>query len=166
MASVRARGGVPEAALAYLAGAAEASLSVLLNGTRRTGAVYAALHLWWEPDGRRTDARLLIIIRRFGPSADPIQLLAAVRADAAPPPRVDEREVGLVQFGETVVVRRAGLVESESGRPLLHHEYFFPVPDDEGRFAVLDFSSPAITAAARLGQMFASMASSFHFTEG
>jgi hypothetical protein len=78
---------------------------------------------------------------------------------------VDEREVGLVQYDETVVVRRAGVVESAHGRPLLHHEYYFPVPHDEDRFALLDFSSPSISAAPRLDEMFASMAASFHFTE-
>jgi hypothetical protein len=163
MAAVRSRGGLPEAALEDLARAAEAALAVLLQDASRTGAVYAAQHLGWQPDGRRTEARLLIAIRRFGPSADPIELLGALRTMPAPPSRVDEREVGLVQYGETVVVRRAGLVESDSGQPLLHHEYYFPVPDDE-RLARLDFRSPTIAAAPRLGDMFASMAASFRFS--
>ncbi len=78
---------------------------------------------------------------------------------------MDERQVDLVQYGETVVVRRAGLVETDSGQPLLHHEYYFPVPNDRERLALLDFSSPTIVAAPRLGDMFASMAASFRFTE-
>jgi hypothetical protein len=155
---------MPDAALAYLARAAKESLEVLLGDARRTGAVYAGQHLAWEPDGRQIEARLLIVIRRFGPTVDPIDLLAALRRDAAPPCRVDERQVGLVQYDETVVVRRAGLVESNGGRPLLHHEYYFPVPEDQERLARLDFSSPSIAAAPRLDQMFAGMAASFRFT--
>jgi hypothetical protein len=165
IAAARARGTVPSESLEDLAQAAEGSLAVLLDEARRTGTVYTGLYLGWEPDGRQTEARLLVVIRPFGPSADPIDLLRALRAHVAPPPRVDEREVGLVQYDETVVVRRAGLVESEQGPPLLHHEYYFPVPHDEERLALLDFSSPTITAAPRLGDMFASMAASFHFTE-
>ena len=155
---------MPDAALGYLAEAAEASLAVVLADAGRSGAVYAGLHLGWEPDGRQTQARLLIAIRRFGPDADPIQLLAALRAQAGPPPRVDERQVDLVQLEERVVVRRAGLVEGDGGQPLLHHEYYFPVPDDRERLALLEFSSPSIGAAARLGPMFAGMAASFRFT--
>jgi hypothetical protein len=163
---VEAQDRLPGASLRYLAEAAEASLAVVLADARRSGAVYAGLHLGWEPDGRPTQARLLIAIRRFGPNADAIQLLAALRAQAAPPPRVDERQVGLVQLDERVVVRRAGLVESDSGQPLLGHEYYFPVPDDDERLALLEFSSPSIAAAPRLGEMFASMAASFRFTGG
>jgi hypothetical protein len=166
MDAVRARGTIPPGSLEYLAQAAEGSLAVLLEEARRTGALYTAMHLGWDSDGRQTEARLLVVIHSFGRRADPIELLRALRARAAPPPRVDEREVGLVQFDETVVVRRAGLVESAHGRPLLHDEYYFPVPHDLERFALLDFSSPSIAAAARLGEMFASMAASFHFTEG
>jgi hypothetical protein len=77
---------------------------------------------------------------------------------------VDERQVGLVQSDETVVVRRAGFVESNGGRPLLHHEYYFPVPDDEERLGRLDFSSPTIAAAPRLDNLFAGVAASFRFT--
>ncbi len=165
LAAAQAQGRLPDAALRYLAVAAEASLAVVLADARRTGAVYAGLHLGWEPDGRPTQARLLIAIRRFGPNADAIELLAALRARTAPPPRVDERQVDLVQLDERVVVRRAGLVESDGGQPLLNHEYYFPVPHDDERLALLEFSSPSITAAPRLVEMFAAMAASFHFTE-
>jgi hypothetical protein len=165
MAAVRARDIGPVASLDDLARAAEGSLAVLLQEARRTGAVYTALHLGWEPDGRQTEARLLVVLRRFGPDADPIELVRALRARSIPPPRIDEREVGLVQYGETVVVRRAGLMESEQGRPLLHHEYYFPVPHHEERLALLDFTSPSIASATRMGEMFASMAASFRFTE-
>ena len=101
----------------------------------------------------------------FGPSADPVELLGALRTRPAPASRVDERDVGLVQYEETVVVRRAGLVEADNGQPLLHHEYYFPVPNDRERLALLDFSSPTIAAAPGLGDTFASMAASFRFTE-
>ncbi len=155
---------MPDAALRYLAEAAAASLAAVLADARRSGAVYAGLHLGWEPDGQTTQARLLIAIRRFGPNADAIQLLAALRAQAAAPWRVDERQVGLVQLDERVVVRRAGLFENDSGQPLLDHEYYFPVPDDQERLALLEFSSPSVAAAPRLGDMFAAMAASFRFT--
>jgi hypothetical protein len=132
---------------------------VLLEQVPRTGAVYAALHLGWAPGGHRVEARLLIAIRRFGPSTDPIALLGALRAGP------DERHVALVQFGETVVVRQAGLVDGHGGPTVVHHQYYFPVPGDEDRLALLDFSSPTITAAADLGDMFESMAASFRFTD-
>ena len=102
-----------------------------------------------------------------GAGADLRRLIAAARARGTVPSESLEylAQAADGSLAVTVVVRLAGLVESEQGRPLLHHEYYFPVPHDEERLALLDFSSPTTTAAPRLGDMFASMAASFHFTE-
>lgn len=166
MGAARQRGNPPGASLDLLAEAADTALGALLGEAPGTGAVYAGLHVGWDSDGRRIMARLLIVIRRFGPSTDPIELLTSLCQCLPGHPRFDERRAALVQFDETVVVKRAGLVEGDGGQPVLHHQYYFPLPGDEERLALLDFSSPTVGAAPRLDDMFESMAASFRFTGG
>lgn len=182
VASARSRAGVPVGALDDLARAGELSLRELLQQAARTGAVYTALYLGWQPDGRMTPAQLVIAIRRFGPSVDPVELLDALRGRSPGQSdqlhqsgRVDERVASLVMYvsdppaeqdlpREAVVVRRAGLVEGDDGQAVLSHQYYFPVPGDKENLALLDFSSRALSAAPQLGEMFESMAASFRFT--
>ncbi|MHB1535776.1 MAG: hypothetical protein ACYC1D_14455 [Acidimicrobiales bacterium] len=147
---------------AALREAGMAGFQNLLDESVRAGVRFAAVCATPVDDDVLAEASLTVAFNRFGPTNDPVELMAEV-AGIDP-----EREVGLWQIGEEVAIRRVGLSERRlvgRGDPvrLLDHQYYVPILGTEADVALISLASPTWQVWQELREGFDAVASTFAF---